>query len=148
MAFKIVNGIKSQMQGIGIADNVVTGTARPTTDATVAATSTASLTTAINRGKVHVEVTSVDVGVKIASCLITLSDNTPITAVVESIASFNPAAADQIAGQGLSMVVEFCTDLNIVLATAHITPSGTKATTSGAIEYQVDIEMAGESSNG
>lgn len=142
MAFAIKNGIKSQLPGIGSTMDVATGTARPTVDATVAVVATNTLTNAMNRGKVHVAITAVDSAVKIASVSVYLTDNSG-TPVLVSIGGYNPAAADQTAGQGVNLVFEFCTDLNIVIATARITPSGTRG---GSIEYQADIEMVGNSS--
>jgi hypothetical protein len=147
MAFAIVHGIKSQLVGIGTAGPVGTGTARPTTDSTASTVTTTSLAQSINRGKVHAAITAVDTGVKIVNALITLLDNTS-TPVVISIAAFTPVAADQVAGQGVNLVAEFCTDLNILQAACKVTPTGAKTTTSGAIEYQCDVELCGNDSTG
>jgi hypothetical protein len=146
MAFAIVNSIKSQLVGIGTAGPVATQTARPTTDSTASTITTTSLASAINRGKVHCAITNVDTGVKIVSVLLTLLDNSSV-AVVQSIAAFTPVSADQVNGQGVNLVAEFCTDLNILQAAAKVTPTGARVTTSGGIEYQCDLELVGNSSN-
>ena len=145
MAFAIVHGIKSQLTGIGTSGPVGTATARPTTDSTASTITTTSLANSINRGKVHVAITNVDTGVKIVSVLVTLLDNSSV-AVVQSIAGFNPATADQVAGQGVNLVAEFCTDLNVLQAAAKVTPTGARVTTSGGIEYQCDVELVGNDS--
>src|SRR5215472_9784518 len=128
---------KKVTPGFGIPflnDYAAATNSQPTTDNTAASLSTATLTNAVNSGWVHVQIDGVDSAVKIASVLVTVGDGTN----TQSIGGYNPAAADQTAGNSVELLFPFISQLAVNVATAKVTPSGTKG---GSIEYSLNLEI-------